>query len=150
MKLTPYNPQRDESNHQTSSSSSSSATTERDALELIEEVYLDCIGRRMPGIAREETVGFLNEGMSPAVIMLALDETAGAPRPSWAYCRAILAGCLRDGAKTAEDYRARNDRWAGRRRTRQEATINPALDYSQRTYTKEEQERLFVNFDELA
>lgn len=124
----------------TTTTTATTTTTTEEALELIAEAYMDSVGRRMPGIAREECMGFMDARMAPAVILLALDETAAAPRPSWAYCRAILNACAREGVRTAEDYRARNARWSGRR-----ATYNPATDYSQREYKPEDQEKLFLN-----
>lgn len=129
----------EETSSSTSTSTSTSRDTKSEALELIAEAYLDSIGRRMPSVAVEECMGMIDAGMLPATIMLALDETAGAPRPSWAYCRAILAGCLRDGALTPEGYKARNDRWRGRRK----AAATPATDYSQRQYSDGEMQSLF-------
>ena len=134
----------------TTTATTTTTTTTEEALELIAEAYMDSVGRRMPGIAREECMGFMDARMAPAVILLALDETAAAPRPSWAYCRAILSACAREGIRTAEDYRARNARWSGRRaESGRGNSYNPATDYSQREYKKEDYEKVFMNMEEL-
>ena len=81
---------------------------------MLADCYRDTLERRPAGIVLDEMAAFLDQGVEPCVIMMALDETAAAPRPSWAYARAILRGCVRDGATTAQGWHDRQARWAGR------------------------------------
>lgn len=65
-------------------------------------------------------------GIVGDVIRAAMDATQDAPRPSWAYCRAILTRCERDHILTMADWAADRERWQRSRRS------NPALQYQQR------------------
>lgn len=130
----------------TTSSSTSTCTTagarahareeSQDALDMICDCYIDALGRRPAAIIEDEIAEMMAKGVEPCVIMMALDETAAAPRPSWAYCRAILRACIREGATTAQGWRDRQDRWAGRR--------SGTHDFAERSYSNEDMDRLFT------
>ena len=63
--------------------------------------------------------------MSPDVIQAAIDDTLRAPRPSWAYCEAILKNCDLEGVKTLDDWNERARRYRG--------AANPAMNYQHHT-----------------
>lgn len=139
----------------TGTTESSSSTTTRacacaredelaEAMDMLEDAYADTFDRRPPRLVADEMEVYLAEGMEPVVIMWALDAAAAAPRPSWAYARAILNACAREGVKTAEDWQNRQNRWANRRKTR----TRDALNYPQRTYSEDQRRSLYTNFDE--
>ena len=115
-----------------------------EALDMLADAYADTFDRRPPRLVTDEMEAMLGQGMEPVVIMWALDEAAAAPRPSWAYARAVLAACAREGVRTAEDWRARQDRWANRRRARPSAG---PLNYPQREYSEQERRSLYFDLD---
>lgn len=82
-----------------------------------------------PGIQRELATR-IRDGMSAEVLRAAIDDTMMAPRPSWAYMAAILRRCDLENIKTITDWRQSKERY--------QASRNPALNYSQRTYTDDE------------
>lgn len=73
-------------------------------LDQLAAYYRDTFGSYCPACARREMEEALDRGIFPDVIMICLDEAAAAPRPSWAYARAILRRCIAEGIHTAEDY----------------------------------------------
>ena len=64
------------------------------------QTYLDSIGRPMPNVVRREIDEMIRRGISSALIHAVLEYTAGAPRPSWAYARAVI---LRNFARGIND-----------------------------------------------
>lgn len=142
---------QDSSTHSVSSSSSSTSTGARartrvsDAQKQVDDSradmlygqYLDCCQyyaenfRRsiVPQIQRQ-IAELIRGGMTGEVIRMAIDETQMAPRPSWAYCAAILRRCERDGINTLAD-------WMEDRR-RYQSRMNPAMNYQQRQYTDDD------------
>ena len=64
------------------------------------QTYLDSIGRPMPGVVRREIQEMQQRGVSSSLIHAVLEYTAAAPRPSWAYARAVI---LRNYAKGIND-----------------------------------------------
>lgn len=84
--------------------------------------------RRAPGPGvRREIAEAIKSGMTGECLMAIMDEAQGAPRPSWAYCLAILRRCQGAGIKTLEDWQTDKERANARK--------NPALNYTQREYT---------------
>lgn len=77
---------------------------------MLEDAYLETFDRTLPRAVWDEMEWFMEIGhIQPAVILRALDETCSAPRPSWAYTRAILKHCRRDGALDIEGWEKRQD-----------------------------------------
>lgn len=72
----------------------------REMLE-IDEAYEDVLGRKMPKFVANEVLGFLAEGVEPSLIRTVIEYTACAPRPSWAYARAVLYRSIEKGITTA-------------------------------------------------
>ena len=93
------------------------------------EYYTESFRRAIPHVVQREIAERIRDGMSADVIRLAMDETQTAPRPSWAYCRAILRRCDLEGIRTLKDWNESKARFQGSK--------NPALDYQQRTYTED-------------
>ncbi len=128
------------SNHHHSTSTGTGAHAHAHAREaeskaaMLRGQYLDCCEyyvrsfRRavVPVIQRDIAVR-IKDGMTAEVIMAAMDETQTAPRPSWAYCAAILRRCDAEGIRTLNDWQRSKEQYASSR--------NPALQYSQREYT---------------
>ena len=92
------NPRPERERTSTSSRRSSSSTTTREHgpgcvtahdLEIIREMYVECIGELTPPVARMIEIK-LAAGMEVGVILHAIEETGWAPRPSAQYLRAIL------------------------------------------------------------
>lgn len=106
------------------------------------EYYAECFRRSpAPGI-RKDIATTIKNGMTGECLKAIMDETQTAPRPSWAYCMAIVRRCEGSAIKTLED-------WQEDRR-RREAKKNPALNYEQRTYTDDDfGEDFFFNFDKF-
>ena len=66
--------------------------------------YQQTFGSYCPQCARRDMAAALDEGMEMDVVLIAIDEAAIAPRPSWAYARAILRRCLMEHIHTEEEY----------------------------------------------
>lgn len=92
--------------------------------------YAESFRRSITPVIQRQIAELIKGGMSGEVIRMAIDETQMAPRPSWAYCAAILRRCERDGINTLAD-------WMEDRR-RYQSRMNPAMNYEQRRYTDED------------
>lgn len=94
------------------------------------EYYADTFRRAPgPGIRRDIALA-IRDGMTGECLCAIMDESQTAPRPSWAYCLAILRRCQAEGIKTLEDW--------NKDRQRRESARNPALNYAQRAYNDED------------
>lgn len=82
----------------------------------IAQYYLDTFGVKMPPVAKADVNDALEAGLEPVLVFRALDEAAIAPRPSWAYSRAILRRLVNEGCLTEAAYNARQRKWQSRRR----------------------------------
>ena len=82
-----------------------------------------------PGRPREFATR-IKGGMSAEVIKAAIDDTMKAPSPSWAYCAAILRNCDAEQVKTLQQWHDRELRYKSKK--------NPALNYEQREYHKDD------------
>lgn len=93
-------------------------------------------------VIKRQMAEAIAKGMTGECLMAIIDETMEAPRPSWAYCKAIIRRCEGSGIKKLAD-------WEEDRR-RHEAGKNPALDYDQRTYNEEDfGEEFFFNYEKF-
>lgn len=92
--------------------------------------YAESFRRSITPFIQRQIAEWIKGGITGEVIQLAIDETQMAPRPSWAYCAAILRRCERDGIKTMEDWHQDKQRYSSR--------CNPALNYEQRKYTDDD------------
>ena len=85
-------------------------------------------------------------GLPASVIMCAMDSTCTAPRPSWAYLRAIINCLMAEGVRTVQQYQARAAAHASRRKSamppRHPARSAPSG--TQRQYTDAELSAAFV------
>lgn len=72
----------------------------REILE-IDEAYEDVFDRKMPKFVWTEIQGFIADGVEPKLIRDVIEYTACAPRPSWAYARAVLYRSKEKGIKTS-------------------------------------------------
>lgn len=82
----------------------SDQTTRAVQLADLAEYYERSFGAYCPQCARRDIADALDQGMTMDVILIAMDEAAIAPRPSWAYARAILRRCLIQHINTEDDY----------------------------------------------
>lgn len=115
------NLQDDGSSSTSSITSTSSSTTRARAREDetrakvwrndIAEYYHSTFGAQLPPIARRDIDAAMEAGIQPEVIMICIDEAALAPRPSWAYARAILRKLVAEGCCTEEQYKQRQRAW---------------------------------------
>lgn len=85
--------------------------------------YTDNFKRSITPVIQRQLAELIRDGMTADVIRMAMDETQMAPRPSWAYCAAILRRCERDRILTLGDWMA--DREWHRRH------FNPAMHYQE-------------------
>lgn len=76
--------------------------------------YQDAFGLRCPPVARADMEWFLDAGIAPDVIRLCIDAATLAPRPSWAYARAILRRLRAEGVRTVDQYNKRQSDWMER------------------------------------
>lgn len=70
----------------------------------IRDAYKDAIGRPMPGCVASEIKGFLAKGLDAGCVVAALEYTAAAPRPAWAYTRYMLRLAYERGCKDSLDF----------------------------------------------
>lgn len=151
-----YHQQEEESMSRSSSSATSASTTatrvatgarvcacareaedeSRAKAAMLRGQYVDCCDyfarsfhRAVPVGVQREFATRIKGGMSADVIRAAIDDTMCAPRPSWAYCYAILRNCDLEGVRTLRDWQERKMRY--------QSASNPALNYEQRTYTED-------------
>ncbi len=68
------------------------------------DYYKRTFGSYCPACARRDMAAAIEQGMTMDVIIIAMDEAAIAPRPSWAYARAIIRRCLMEHICTEDDY----------------------------------------------
>lgn len=105
----------------------------------IEEAYTAIYGRKMPPVIRSQIRSLMAQGAMPDLIAAVIEYSAAAPRPSWAYARAVLERQLSMGTRTAEQFEAACDRY--RRKAAEKAAswrkILPEQNYSQREYGPE-------------
>lgn len=73
-------------------------------------------------------VEWQKRGCEPGLIMGAIESTARAKRPSWAYLEAIINAQIKKGVYTAAEFEQNNRRWAEKR-------LMDAQKYTQREYT---------------
>lgn len=73
----------------------------------IAELYEDVFCRHMPGIVAMEIMAMMAAGAGADLVAEIIRYTAGAPRPSWAYARAVLRRQMAMGTRTAADFAAR-------------------------------------------
>ncbi len=59
----------------------------------------------------DQIAWYLQCGFDHGMIIAAAESTAMAPRPTWAYFKAIMRNCARDGCHTAEEYEQRIETW---------------------------------------
>lgn len=68
------------------------------------QIYEDSIGRSMPRIVGREISEMMEHGVSSTLICAVLEYTAGAPRPSWAYARAVILRNFAKGINSEDDF----------------------------------------------
>ena len=107
-----------------------------DAREEISLAYFESLGRDIPRYCQVIVDEMLDDGIEAAVICYGLHEAAKAPSPSWRYAAAVIARCVREGIRTAEDLStsqarakstARSTGWPQARKVREQM-------YTQREY----------------
>lgn len=72
---------------------------------MLAEVYQDVLGRPMPRFVANELAERMQAGAQPDMLAAILEYTGGAPRPSWAYARAVIDRQLAMGTRTAAAFR---------------------------------------------
>ncbi len=75
------------------------------ALAMLAEVYADVLGRPMPRFVAAELAERMQAGAQPDMLAAVLEYTGGAPRPSWAYARAVIDRQMGQGVLTASAFR---------------------------------------------
>lgn len=66
--------------------------------------YEDALGRPMPRFVEREIQDLMAKGISSSLILTVIEYTAGAPRPSWAYARAVILRSYANGINDDEDF----------------------------------------------
>lgn len=81
----------------------------------IADYYAEAIGRGFaPPAVRRAIQTLLRDGFEDAVLLAVIDEASMAPTPSWAYAQAIIRRLKAEGCKTADQWEARQRKWAFR------------------------------------
>lgn len=106
-------------------------------LEMVGEMYLDTLGRPMPAYIQHEVLQLIDSGIQPDMVCAVLAYTAGAPRPSWAYARAVLDKQIAMGARTAADFQGNVSSW----RDARAAAKVPPLQARKRTVEQQYDQR---------
>ena len=94
------------------------------------QYYAESFRRSITPIIQRQIAEWIKGGITAEVVRMAIDETQMAPRPSWAYCAAILRRCENEGITTLAAWQADKARYAAR--------LNPATNYQQRKYTDDD------------
>ena len=66
--------------------------------------YQDVMGRPMPDIVRNEIAAMIKSGINRSMIAALIQYTADAPRPSWAYARAVIQRNVAKGINNWADF----------------------------------------------
>lgn len=75
--------------------------------ELLQDICYQLAIRPLPFMRAELLRMLSNLRCEPDMLLMALDDTLKAQRPSWAYFRAIVGKCSSEGVTTAEGYTKR-------------------------------------------
>ena len=94
-------------NHDHDAGARACAREDAGQMQEIAELYEDVFCRHMPGIVAMEIMAMMAAGAGADLVAEIIRYTAGAPRPSWAYARAVLRRQMAMGTRTAEDFTAR-------------------------------------------
>lgn len=117
--VTPKNEKREEE-ARSSSTTTRACAHARESVEMrvwmddIARYYRETLGCVMPPMAKRDATAAIEAGLEPQLIMTALDEAAQAPRPSWAYARAILRRLLKEGVYDESAYARRQAQFRAR------------------------------------
>jgi len=111
---------------------------------MLAEVYQDVLCRPMPHFVAAELAERMQAGAQPDMLAAILEYTGGAPRPSWAYARAVIDRQLARGTRTAAAFRAGVEQYRAARctQTAQPAKRVQEQQYSQRPYDPAEDDTL--------
>lgn len=112
----------------------------------IADMYLDIMGRPMPRFVLREVQEYMQNGIGADMISAVLAYTGGAPRPSWAYARAVIDKQAAMGARTAAEFNGNVSRWRASKVAPNPSSASPApkakrvieQQYEQRHYDPEE------------
>ena len=85
--------------------------------DLLHQISYELGTRPLPFMRRELALWLENCHVSHLMLELILSDTLLAPRPSWAYFRAIVQRCLCEGVTTFEAYKERQANFHRRKRT---------------------------------
>lgn len=91
----------------------------------LEDVAYELGTRPLPFMRREWQEWLEISRVSADMLELVLQDTLKAPRPSWAYFRAIVQRCIREGATTFDKYKQRSA--AHRKVTRRDKSLDDLL-----------------------
>ena len=105
-------------------------------LDVIAEMYLDTLGRPMPRYIQQEAEQLLASGIQADMICAVLAYTAAAPRPSWAYAKAVIEKQAAMGARTAADFHGNVSSWRQARATPKPAPEQPKKRVLEQTYSQ--------------
>ena len=96
---------------ETQSVSSTTTTCARALMEVM-DYYKAVFGTpTCPPVVKRELEAYYRAGMNAQVMIEALDEASVAPRPSWAYARAIIRRCISEGVLDIDAYYERQINW---------------------------------------
>lgn len=103
-------------------------------VQMVSEMYFDTLGREMPRFVGQEVQSMIDAGIEPDMICAVLAYTTGAPRPSWAYARAVIEKQAQMGAKTAAQFHENIGKWRDTRSRQTSTNARPVQEqrYSQR------------------
>ena len=80
------------------------ARAREERLQKVEEAYYDVFARPMPRFVQREALAMLDRGIEADMLVAVLEYTACAPRPSWAYARAVIIRNEERGIKRGFEF----------------------------------------------
>ena len=99
--VTPYKTNHDDDDYNNNRVRAHAYARERRA---VDDAYLDVFGRTMPAFVAREVEFLIAHGVQVSMIRAVIEYTACAPRPSWAYARAVLFRNKDRGIVTEQDF----------------------------------------------
>lgn len=134
-----------ESRSKNSSNSSSTTTTRNtepgvslsdEQIERVAMAYSAAISKDIPPMAARMMEQAMQDGMTAECLIIAINDTGWALKPTPQYLRAILRRCRDQGIRTAEEYRQAQSAYARQQTPVRSAWKVNRFDYQQHTYTE--------------
>lgn len=122
-----------------SSSTARARTRTREEFLRVLQYAAEALQLRPGPVLQQDVFDAMGDGMEADTLIACIQEAEMAPRPSWGYARAVIRRCRQSRILTIEDWQKDKNRWGSRN--------NSAGCFSQRDYSTENWDNLWVKFD---